>query len=229
MILISIFSPLIVVFAIFISPVVGFILGNYLLTVSALQNQENLKWLLIVGLILTVFFLIGILVWAISRDVWKGLISMAYIGSIGILLLISVLFVISFFEQSRLLEQGERIITKVDNIVTYFEYDSETQITNRVYELTYTLPLEEGKRKKIKKRIGAKLGQKLHKEDDLPVIYLPQNPSFSLPVEEINPLDKGKLALSGLLTIYLSFIEVWFIEFFWEKGLEDFVDKLDRL
>jgi pilus assembly protein TadC len=153
---------------------------------------------------------------------------MAYIGSIGILLLISILFVISFFGQSRLLEQGERIITKVDNIVTYFEYDSETQITSRVYEVTYTIPLEEGKQKKIKKRIGAKLGQKLQKEDDLPVIYLPQNPSFSLPVEEINPLNRGKLALSGLLTIYLSFIEVWLIEFFWDKGLEDLMNKIDR-
>jgi hypothetical protein len=228
MILISLFSPLIVVFAIFISPVVGFILGNYLSKIPALQNPENLKWLLILGLILTVFFLIGILVWAIYRDVWEGLISMAYIGSIGILLLISILFVISFFGQSRLLEQGERIITKVDNIVTYFEYDSETQITSRVYEVTYTIPLEEGKQKKIKKRIGAKLGQKLQKEDDLPVIYLPQNPSFSLPVEEINPLNRGKLALSGLLTIYLSFIEVWLIEFFWDKGLEDLMNKIDR-
>ena len=219
-------------FVLLIPGIVPLLLGR--LGASWLINQlwpqaaaDLFGW--VVGMLTAVFLtLLAIAAYALYRDkVWRGLMHpIAFMGSI-ILVVLAILSLPGLWGQLRLLAEGETAVGTVESLSTGLDYDPETSITNTIYYLTYTFTEETGESHRKRVEVAQTLYQSFAEGDEIHITYLPDRPRYSLPTIGVEPERRARRVFTYLLAVLVVLGETAVLQFFWERGLESFLEKWD--
>ncbi len=220
--------PLGVFIAVFMPLVIGQLWANWLIKQLWPHAADSLfAWVLwlITAVILTLLSIAG---WAIYKDkLWQGLMHpIAFIYSV-FLVILALLSLPSLWGQLRLLAEGETAVGAVTRLSTGIDYDPETSISHTIYYLTYEFETKIGEIKSNKVEVIRSFYQQLSEGGALTISYLPDRSSYSLPTEAVQPQNRARRIFGFLLTVYVALAETAVVRFFWQRGLEAFLDRWD--
>jgi hypothetical protein len=192
--------PLSIVLASVLPLVMGWLAAGWL--VNRLEAVALKGW--VVGLltadILTLLLIAG---GAIYRDkLWHGLMHpIAFISSV-VLVILALLSLPSLWQQLRLLAEGETAVGTVEALTTGLDYDSETNITNTRYYLTYHFTTDSGESYRNRIQVTQAVYQTISEGSDIRIVYLSDRLDYSLPEMGIEPDRRARRIFTFLLAIY---------------------------
>jgi hypothetical protein len=186
------------------------------------ESELLLGWVLgvLAAVIITLLIIAG---WAIYQDkLWHGLMHpLAFIGSVALVIL-ALLSLPSLWGQLRLLAEGETAVGTIETLTTSIDYDSQTNITNTIYSLTYRFATATGDQHNNRVRVTQALYQRFSEGDEINIAYLPDRPGYSLPEVGIEPESRARRIFTFLLAVYIVLGETVIITFFGKRTLNRF-------
>jgi len=141
---------------------------------------------------------------ALYRDkLWHGLMHpLAFIGSVALVIL-ALLSLPALWGQLRLLAEGETAVGTIETLTTSIDYDSQTNITNTIYSLTYRFATATGDNYSNRVQVAQALYQRFNEGDEINIAYLPDRPGYSLPEVGIEPESRARRIFTFLLAVYI--------------------------
>jgi hypothetical protein len=125
----------------------------------------------------------------------------AFISSV-VLVILALLSLPSLWQQLRLLAEGETAVGTVEALTTGRDYDSETNITNTRYYLTYHFTTDSGESYRNRIQVTQAVYQTISEGSDIRIVYLSDRLDYSLPEMGIEPDRRARRIFTFLLAIY---------------------------